>query len=120
MPPLRGLWCCGSVRFYKDSAPAELALSGRHQNHFLILTVVGRCPRNLIPHYYFALQGRAKRTEVTLVGPWRSAFFSPFSEGVARALPSATMEAAFQAGVTSMPQRGIENLFCLSLHSPTD
>src|SRR4029453_13851114 len=42
MPPLRGWWCCGSVGFYKDSAPTELALSGPHQNHFLISAPEGR------------------------------------------------------------------------------
>ena len=41
IPPLRGLRCCGSGRFYKDSAPTELALIGPHQNHFLISTAVG-------------------------------------------------------------------------------
>src|SRR4030095_5051847 len=42
MPPLRGWWCCRSFGFYKDSAPTELALSGPHQNHFLISAPEGR------------------------------------------------------------------------------
>ena len=34
MSPLRGLRCCESVRFYKDSAPTELALSGPPPKQF--------------------------------------------------------------------------------------
>src|SRR5438093_10196317 len=42
MPPLiQGLQCCGSGRFYKDSAPTELALIGADPNDFLISTAVG-------------------------------------------------------------------------------
>ena len=79
MPPLRGWWCCGPVRFYKDSAPTELALSGPHQNYFLISTVVGQRSRKVTTQNKFRPAGQ---TRLHAGAGWAFAFLGPFSKSV--------------------------------------